>query len=105
MTELLAKFYKGQAETFFAAGLFSTLDALMDKPLASIIERLPLSDELNQALLNRTGAVGRALQDVINYEKGDWAAVEASPLPIEVLVRAYLDAIHWAKELSSQLHD
>ncbi|OUR64239.1 histidine kinase [Methylophaga sp. 42_25_T18] len=105
MTELLAKYYKGQAETFFAAGLFSTLDALMDKPLALIIERLPLSDELNQALLNRTGAVGRALQDAINYEKGDWAAVEASPLPIEVLVRAYLDAIHWAKELSSQLHD
>ena len=75
MTELLAKFYKGQAETFFAAGLFSTLDALMDKPLASITERLPLSDELNQALLNRTGAVGHALQDTINYEKGDWAAV------------------------------
>ena len=105
MTELLAKYYKGQAETFFAAGLFSTLDALMDKPLASIIERLPLSDELNQALLNRTGAVGRALQDSINYEKGDWAAVDASPLPIEVLVRAYLDAIHWAKELNAQMHD
>ena len=105
MTELLAKFYKGQAETFFAAGLFSTLDALMDKPLASITERLPLSDELNQALLNRTGAVGHALQDTINYEKGDWAAVNNSPLPIEVLVRAYLDAIHWAKELNAQLHD
>ena len=27
MCELLAKYYKGQPETFFAAGLFSTLDA------------------------------------------------------------------------------
>lgn len=105
MTELLAKYYKGQAETFFAAGLFSTLDALMDKPLAVITERLPLSDELNQALLQRTGAAGRALQDVLNYEKGDWAKVAASPLPIEVLVRAYLDAINWSKELNAQLHD
>jgi len=105
MTELLAKYYKGQAETYFAAGLFSTLDALMDKPLASIIERLPLSEELNQALLNRAGATGHALQDVLNYENGDWAAVSQSPIPVEVLVRAYLDAIHWSKELNAQLHD
>jgi hypothetical protein len=105
MTELLAKYYKGQAETFFAAGLFSTLDALVDKPLAEITERLPLSDELNQALLERTGPAGKALQDVINYEKGDWKAVNNSPLPIEVLVRAYLDALHWAKDLNTQLHD
>lgn len=105
MTELLSKFYKGQADTFFAAGLFSTLDALMDKPLASIIERLPLSNELNEALLKKEGPAGKALQDVINYEKGDWEKVNASPLPTEVLVRAYLDAIHWAKELNSQIHD
>ncbi|OUR72041.1 histidine kinase [Methylophaga sp. 41_12_T18] len=105
MTELLAKYYKGQAETYFAAGLFSTLDALMDKPLSSIIERLPLSDELNQALLNRAGATGHALQDVLNYENGDWAAVSQSPIPVEILVRAYLDAIHWSKELNAQLHD
>jgi c-di-GMP-related signal transduction protein len=105
MTELLAKYYKGQAETFFAAGLFSTLDALMDKPLATITERLPLSDDLNNALLNRTGPAGKALQDVINYEKGDWEAVNSSPLPIEVLVRAYLDALHWSKDLNTQLHD
>jgi EAL and modified HD-GYP domain-containing signal transduction protein len=105
MTELLAKYYKGQAETFFAAGLFSTLDALMDKPLASITEQLPLSDELSQAILNKTGAAGRALQDTLNYEKGDWAAVSASPLPVEVIVRAYLDAIHWSKELNAQIHD
>jgi HDOD domain-containing protein len=105
MTELLAKYYKGQAETFFAAGFFSTLDALMDKPLATITKRLPLSDELNQALLNRTGPAGKALQDVINYEKGDWEAVNSSALPIEVLVRAYLDALHWTNVLNAQLHD
>jgi EAL and modified HD-GYP domain-containing signal transduction protein len=39
MCELLAKYYKGDADTFFATGLFSSLDALMDKPLEDIIER------------------------------------------------------------------
>ncbi|MDC9725149.1 MAG: HDOD domain-containing protein [Gammaproteobacteria bacterium] len=103
MCEMLAKYYKGQADTFFAAGLFSTLDALMDKPLPSLLNNLPLSPELVNALQNHSGAAGRALQDVLNYEKGDWVALDASPLPVEVIARAYLDAIHWAKELNSQL--
>jgi len=105
MCELLAKYYKGQADTFFAAGLFSSLDAIIDKPLATLLDNLPLSPELNQALLNRSGVAGRALQDVLNYEKGDWQALDASPLPVEVICRAYLDAINWAKELNTTLQD
>ncbi|WP_292750040.1 EAL and HDOD domain-containing protein, partial [Methylophaga sp. UBA3593] len=45
MCELLAKHYKGHADVFFAAGLFSTLDALMDKPLEVLLQDLPLSEE------------------------------------------------------------
>lgn len=29
----------------------------------------------------------------------------ADQAPFEVLARAYLDAIHWAKELNTQLQD
>lgn len=105
MCELLAKFYKGQGETFFAAGLFSTLDALMDKPLSAIIEDLPLSAELVSALLEKTGPVGQALQDVLNYERGDWHALAASHIPVDELVKTYLDAIYWSKELNLQLND
>jgi c-di-GMP-related signal transduction protein len=61
--------------------------------------------ELKEALLDHSGAVGSALRDVLNYEKGDWTAIETSPIPVEVLARAYLDAIHWAKELNTQLQD
>ena len=105
MCELLAKYYKGLPETFFAVGLFSTLDALMDKPLESLIEKLPLSPELKEALLNKSGAAGNALRDVLNYERGDWLAINSSSIPAEVLATLYLDAIHWAKELNTQLKD
>jgi len=105
MCELLAKYYKGQPDTFFAAGLFSTLDALLDKPIPALVSNLPLSEELVDALQNHSGAAGRALQDVLNYEKGDWVALDASPLPVEIIARAYLDAINWAKELNSELQD
>ncbi len=103
MCELLAKYYKGQADTFFAAGLFSTLDALMDSPLEDLLEKLPLSQDLFQALLEKKGPAGSALRDVLNYEKGDWDAVNSSSIPSEILSRSYLDAIHWAKELNSQI--
>lgn len=105
MCELLAKFYKGNAELFFATGLFSTLDALLDKPLANLLENLPLTDELRHALVEHQGPAGQALQDVLRYERGDWQAIHTSPLPAEVLVRAYLDAIYWAKELNLQITD
>jgi c-di-GMP-related signal transduction protein len=105
MCELLSKYYKGNAETFFAAGLFSSLDALTDKPMADLLNNLPLTAELNQALLNRSGIAGRALSDVLNYENGNWSALQSSALPIEIIARSYLDAINWAKELNSQLKD
>lgn len=105
MCELIAKYYKASAELSFAAGLFSTLDALLDKPLASVLSQLPLSPELSEALLNKSGPAGQALRDVLSYEKGDWSALDASPLPVEIIARTYLDAIHWAKELNTQLVD
>jgi EAL and modified HD-GYP domain-containing signal transduction protein len=105
MCELLAKYYKGQADTFFAAGLFSTLDAIMDRPLDELLERLPLSDELKKALIERKGPVGFALHDTLSYERGQWTSIDASSIPKEVLVRTYLDSINWAKELNTQLQD
>ena len=105
MCELLSKYYKGQSDSFFAAGLFSTLDALMDRPLPEIIEQLPLSDELKTALIEQQGPAGMALQDVLNYERGNWSAIQDSALPQEVLVRTYLDSINWTKDLNLQLQD
>lgn len=105
MCELLAKYYKGQPDIFFTAGLFSALDAIMDRPLADIVERLPLSVELKTALIEHKGPAGFALHDALGYEHGQWQTIQHSPIPKEVLVRTYLDSINWAKELNLQLQD
>ncbi|AFJ01797.1 putative signal transduction protein [Methylophaga frappieri] len=105
MCELLARYYKGQSDSFFAAGLFSTLDALLDKPMIDVVQDLPLAPELETALLNHDGPIGRALLDVLNYEQGRWQAVAQSPLPIECLARAYLDAIYWTRQLNQIINE
>lgn len=105
MCELLAKYYKGHSDVFFAAGLFSTLDALMDKPLEALLQDLPLSEELHSALLLKEGVAGIALQQVLNYERGNWSAIDYSVVSADALLAAYLDALFWAKELNLQLND
>ncbi len=105
MCELRAKHYKGHADVFFAAGLFSTLDALMDKPLEVLLQDLPLSEELHSALLHKEGPAGSALNLVLNYERGNWSAIDYSVVSADALLAAYLDALYWAKELNLQLND
>tara|TARA_R110002111_G_scaffold251615_1_gene316091 strand:+ start:346 stop:1533 length:1188 start_codon:yes stop_codon:yes gene_type:complete len=103
MCELLATHYNGQPDLFFAAGLFSTLDALMDSPLPALTEKLPLSPELKSALLDHEGPAGHALRDVLNYEQARWNELTNSTVDMDVLAQSYLDAINWSKELNSQL--
>ncbi|HEC73246.1 MAG TPA: HDOD domain-containing protein [Methylophaga aminisulfidivorans] len=104
MCELLAKYYKGQSELFFTVGLFSALDALLDKPIEKIVNELPLSNEVKSALVSFDGTAGSALKDTLNYEHGDWLKVSDSPIPKQILSRLYLESIQWSKQLDSQLH-
>lgn len=54
----------------FTAGLFSVLDALLDLPMDRALERLPLSAEINSALLGHDGALGHLLGEVVGIEQG-----------------------------------
>lgn len=78
-------------------------DASVDTSLDELVDKLPLSPELVQALTLHTGADGIVLRDVLNYERADWSALANSALPTEVLARTYLQAIHWSKESNAQM--
>lgn len=84
----------------FTVGLFSTLDALMDQPMEDILPQLRLTDELNDALLNREGPHGDVLNAVLAYERGAWQ--EASALAENAseaqLSQLYMKAVQWTHE-------
>jgi len=77
----------------------------MDKPLEVLLQDLPLSEELHSALLHKEGPAGNALNQVLNYERGNWSAIDYSVASSDALLSAYLDALYWAKELNLQLND
>jgi EAL and modified HD-GYP domain-containing signal transduction protein len=55
----------------FLLGLFSLIDAILDTPMEQMMEKLPLSDEVKEALTLRQGPLAPFLQAVVFYEQGD----------------------------------
>ncbi|RMG27784.1 MAG: HDOD domain-containing protein [Gammaproteobacteria bacterium] len=86
-----------EPETFFTVGLFSTLDALLDQPLAEILRELPLSEEIRQALLAHRGPAGEALACTLAWERGDWVQAQCGDLDVVAISEAYGEALDWAQ--------
>lgn len=86
------------AETCFTVGLFSNLDAFLDEPLQEILKELPISPEIREALLSRGGKMGRLLNAVTAFERGDWEQVRQVGVEERTIQDAYLSAASWAHQ-------
>ena len=104
MAELLAEAI-GTKETdpYFTVGLFSALDVLMDRALETLIQPLPLTDEIKAAILKHEGRVGQALACVTAYEQGEWEQVRFAGLTQGQITQAYLDADAWSQQVLGSL--
>lgn len=89
--------------SFFTVGLFSALDALMDRPLDQLLADLHLAESLNDALLEHNGPMGEALACVLAYEAAAWDEASFADLGPSDLRRTYLDALRWVEEARSAL--
>lgn len=89
---------KPQSDQYFTVGLFSCLEALVGAPLESLLNRLPLADEVTEALITGRGEMGEALACVLAYERGEWERVRHPQLGPRELRDCFLDAMRWAGE-------
>ncbi|MCO4099436.1 MAG: HDOD domain-containing protein [Gemmatimonas sp.] len=81
----------------FLVGLLSRMDALLGLPMAEVLERLPVHDDIKAALLEGTGPYATLLMLADAYESGDWALVDALAADLS-LPTLYADAVSWASE-------
>jgi c-di-GMP phosphodiesterase len=86
-----------ERETLFTIGLFSVADALIDAPMAEVLDSLPFTDEIQAALLRQAGPKGELLGAVLAYERGDFPTLP-SPEDGLSLAGAYRAALEWADE-------
>jgi c-di-GMP-related signal transduction protein len=103
MCETLSEQMSISAEHAFTVGLFSALDAFIDKPLEEILDDLPLSESLHKALLEKSGELGEMLAMVLHYERGQWDKVGHTIFDSNTLRDAYLQSIRWAGNISDSL--
>lgn len=94
--ELAINHDKKLKDTYFTAGLFSVIDALMDSSMEDIVSQLPLSAELKDALLKQKGDVGEALKCCIAFERADWENVKFKDLEEMTIQKAYFNAVIWS---------
>lgn len=96
MAELLAPQFGVKPFRAFTLGLFSLVDAITNVPLQKVLANVSLHHDITAALMTGTGPYGPLLNLVINYEKGNWKALQTDDGPAGGLAEIYRDAVHWA---------
>ena len=92
-----------RSDQAFLVGLFSLVDAMLDRPMDDILRELPLDDEIIVALLRGDNDLGRMNAMARHYEKAEWDkfAVLANELGIasKDVAELYRQSLVWAQGL------
>lgn len=92
MCELLAKYnHMNNTSEYFLIGMFSLIDALLQRPLDSILVQLPLSDEVTETLCGDKTAMQPYLQLVIALERTDIETISIISDELEIYANDLLE--------------
>lgn len=105
LCEGLARSLKEPPSAYYTAGLFSALEALTDVSLTSVLDELPLTAEVRDGILDKTGSIGRAVRVAMAYERCDFDDPVFEFFEAEALSSSYVTAITWVDETLAALHD
>ncbi|MFK7919787.1 MAG: EAL and HDOD domain-containing protein [Ilumatobacter sp.] len=85
--------------SFFAVGMLSLLDVMTDTPMASVLNQLPLSDEMRASLLGKDGPMADALRLAIQLEQP--IRPNSAPPFDSVTLDHYRESLSWANSITS----
>jgi len=104
MCEQLAQRLNAQTpEKYFTMGLLSVLDALYESSIQDIVDKLPLQEDIKEALVKGTGEMGMVLACVKAYEEGEWMELKHLQLDPSIIREIYLESIDWANHFSPMI--
>ena len=90
--------------SYFMAGMMSGLHALLDIERESMLEQVPLGDDIKNAVSLGQGEIGQVLRNVVNYENGDWDLLP-SDLDGTLYETAYKASLEWTQESMQAMYD
>ncbi len=93
---------KIDASIAFLTGLLSMIDAILDAEMATVLEKLPLSKEIKEALLTKKGTMAALIKLVGYIEQAQWdeanKVIDELKLDKDNVVKHYNQALTWADE-------
>jgi len=105
MCELLAEeLFPEIQPQMFIIGLFSVLDALMDKPMVELMDTVILSSVIKIALLYHEGQHGEILDIVLAYEQFNLIDLDECSVITKKLREYYLFSVEWANQSLSSIN-
>lgn len=103
--ELLAPLVPHGESDLFLLGLLSLMDAMLDVPMAEVLEKVPLDRETKAVLLGLPSPLRPVYQLMLAHESGEWEAATvlatSLKLPPDEIAGHYWQAQQWGREVLS----
>ena len=103
--ELLAPRVEHGKSDLFLLGLLSLIDAMLEMPMAEVLERIPLDRATKAVLLGQASVLRPVFQLMLAHESGEWEAAAALSRSLQMnsedVAGYYWQAQQWAREVSS----
>jgi len=96
--QLSQKIGKSDSSPYLLAGMFSLIDNLLHCSLDDALQKLPLSDEIKDAINGKNNEIGKVLNWTIQIEKCNWN-ISDLPLTAIEISECYRNAIQWSNLL------
>jgi len=104
MCEILARSATVPADEMFTAGLLSLLDAILDRPLPEILEQLPVSPLVREALDSKgTSKPAKIVETVRHQNRGDLALLASAGFSAQAVFMAWYDAVRWSDDIIGRM--
>jgi len=102
--ELLSPKVRHGESDLFLVGLLSLMDAILEVPMAQVVEQVPLDQETKSVLLNGEGKLRPIYQLTLAQEAGNWEAARESAGQLRIseseVAALWWEAMQWARRVS-----
>jgi len=103
--EAIAHVFKlgDQKTELFLMGMFSIINALLDKPMTELLSELPISEEIKIALLGGDNKYRKVFNVALSYEKGDWDKFSSYATELQLdeleIKNHYNETVKWVNQI------
>lgn len=89
-----------EKDSYFLVGLFSNLGAFFRIPLETIMQEMPLAEDIQQALIHKTGLMGQSLTCLASLEQSNASITQMrfENLDISQIGDIYMSSSAWAQQ-------